>query len=201
MTKQDVKRGITQVRVTRVTARVKAPIKRRRSPASRLVDLAGASMAGDPSTLPDRDGGASAARRSAHAFGTRPPRGVAGGYPPEGFDRPPPRAFPCTDPPSPEAPRLPLASGPRPAALLAERERTHGDFGRGARFVENLIEAMRGEGAFDALPPAIRHALRMDAVKTARILAGDWRHEDHWRDKQGYAEAALAQIAEMRSLR
>lgn len=89
----------------------------------------------------------------------------------------------------------PEAAAARPADAAAlpipQRETTHGDFARCAQIAEDLMRIMHHAG-----PPAMgspqRLALRMIAVKIARILAGDPSHLDHWRDIAGYAELGAA---------
>ena len=86
-------------------------------------------------------------------------------------------------------------------ALLAERRRTHGDFLHTAGCAQSLKRSLRlcsshtrtlgYDSHWDSLPPAVREALEMIAVKQARIISGDWREQDHWRDIAGYAEAVL----------
>jgi hypothetical protein len=72
-------------------------------------------------------------------------------------------------------------------ALLAERQRTHGDFAVMARTAEELDDIL-SRGVARPLSRAQRHALRMILVKIARIVSGDPNHADHWRDIAGYAE-------------
>jgi hypothetical protein len=72
------------------------------------------------------------------------------------------------------------------AALIAERDKTHGPWRETARVTQELkrvIEKnLRGNISFEQL-----EALDMIAHKLARIVVGDAGHADHWTDLQGYA--------------
>lgn len=86
-------------------------------------------------------------------------------------------------------------------ALLEERGATHGHFPEVAGVAQHLKQAMRAaaplhrpygkRNVWEALPPIIREALEMMAAKMARIVCGNERHDDHWRDIQGYAQLVL----------
>jgi hypothetical protein len=78
--------------------------------------------------------------------------------------------------------------------LLAERGKTHGDFGEHALVTQNIKYAMQGSGCistvsknWDALKPYQAEALEMIAHKIGRILAGNSNFRDHWDDIAGYA--------------
>lgn len=72
-------------------------------------------------------------------------------------------------------------------AMLAMREKTHGDFNAMAGVYQALLRVMRGAPNWPHLSDGQKTALEQDAVKTARILCGDPSHPDHWMDKAGYA--------------
>lgn len=71
--------------------------------------------------------------------------------------------------------------------LLAERGKTHGDFGEHARITQNLKDVMRETDGWGRLTLAQREALEMNAHKVGRILAGNADYPDHWDDIAGYA--------------
>lgn len=71
--------------------------------------------------------------------------------------------------------------------LLADRERTHGDF-RSTAIAAQQIKSHLKIINWSKLPPQQREALEMIAAKIARILAGDPFCEDHWNDIAGYAK-------------
>jgi hypothetical protein len=82
-------------------------------------------------------------------------------------------------------------------ALLADREKTHGDYSNHVEATWYLKEGMRnfvrkGEptAAFDNLTYIQRESLDMIAHKIGRILAGDPNFRDHWDDIAGYAKLA-----------
>lgn len=64
--------------------------------------------------------------------------------------------------------------------LLAEREKTHGDFRETAAFSQNLKQIIRLAPAFEKLPPEQREALDLICSGVAYVLAGDNTHRPHW---------------------
>ena len=69
---------------------------------------------------------------------------------------------------------------------LAERRTVHGDFTDDATTAQALKYIMRQGKNWDEMPSFMREALEQMQTKIARILAGDFRHPDHWKDLQGY---------------
>lgn len=74
------------------------------------------------------------------------------------------------------------------AALLQEREKTHGSFDTNAAISQRLKSAFKDYNAYDDLCPVHREALDMIALKISRILSGQAGFRDHWRDIAGYAQ-------------
>jgi len=74
----------------------------------------------------------------------------------------------------------------KPAELLTERAKTHGDFRDNAAVAQSLKDAMRAAN-WNELTDVQREALDFIASKIGRILAGDAEFEDHWLDISGYA--------------
>jgi len=72
--------------------------------------------------------------------------------------------------------------------LLAERGKTHGDFGRHAMVTQELKEVMFAMTSYKELSQVQREALEMIQHKIGRILAGNPDHKDHWDDIAGYAK-------------
>lgn len=77
------------------------------------------------------------------------------------------------------------------AALLAERERTHGDYKLQGALAFHLKQELRerrtngvGNGKLDAHQI---DALEMILVKVSRIACGNAQEPDHWDDIAGYA--------------
>jgi hypothetical protein len=70
--------------------------------------------------------------------------------------------------------------------ILAQRNAIHGDFTDDAATAQALKYVMRQGKNWDDMPPYMREALDQMQTKVARILAGDYRHPDHWKDLQGY---------------
>jgi hypothetical protein len=71
-------------------------------------------------------------------------------------------------------------------AVLAQRNAIHGDFTDDATTAQALKYIMRKGKNWDDMPPWMCEALDQMQTKIARILAGDYRHPDHWKDLQGY---------------
>ena len=71
--------------------------------------------------------------------------------------------------------------------LLAERQKTHGDFVTHAALCQELTDAMRVQSGWLHLSPDQRESLEMIQHKVARVLNGNPNEADHWRDIAGYA--------------
>lgn len=77
------------------------------------------------------------------------------------------------------------------AATLAERNTTYGDFTFDAQLADNIIRAMEAHASWHSTLNGVqRHALRIIALKMARIINGDPNYADSWHDIQGYAKLA-----------
>ena len=74
--------------------------------------------------------------------------------------------------------------------LLSERSTTHGSFADNARAGQMLRAAFRSSANWHDMPDEHKEALDMLACKLSRILSGQSRYEDHWRDIAGYATLA-----------
>lgn len=75
-------------------------------------------------------------------------------------------------------------------ALLAERGKTHGDYGDHARITQLLKTVYREapKNKYEELSNEMAESLDMIAHKIGRILAGDPDFRDHWNDIAGYAK-------------
>ena len=75
-------------------------------------------------------------------------------------------------------------------ALLAEREKTHGDYVLHASITQDLKRVIRHHVAdLDVkLDDDMQETLDMIAHKIGRIIAGNPAEPDHWRDIAGYAQ-------------
>lgn len=80
------------------------------------------------------------------------------------------------------------------AALLAERQNTHGDFTDVACVARTTQAIFRSAPGWKNLNAAQSVALDMIAMKIARITCGDATARDHWIDIQGYAQLVLDRI-------
>jgi hypothetical protein len=75
-------------------------------------------------------------------------------------------------------------------ALLAEREKTHGDYEIHSAITQDLKRVITHHVAdLDRrLDPDMQESLDMIAHKIGRIIAGNPAEPDHWRDIGGYAQ-------------
>jgi hypothetical protein len=78
--------------------------------------------------------------------------------------------------------------------VLAERRKTHGNWIDNALYAQLTKDVWRKTAGWQALSNGQREALEHVAGKVARILAGDPRHIDHWRDIGGYAELVVREL-------
>lgn len=83
-------------------------------------------------------------------------------------------------------------------ALLAEREKTHGDFSEHADVTQYIKDLLRFKPGWEKLTPAMRESLDMIAHKVGRIMAGSAFVNDHWDDIAGYARLVSLRITESR---
>jgi len=82
--------------------------------------------------------------------------------------------------------------------VLGARSKTHGDFIDNAEYSSGILRIMQSSKNWDNMPDAHQHALAMLSCKLGRILAGDFKFEDHWVDIAGYATLVANSIAERR---
>ena len=80
------------------------------------------------------------------------------------------------------------SSGVDVAAILAERQKTHGNFQTHANIAQSLKLVMHTTPGWKELDDDMKEALEMTAHKTARILNGNPTYADHWVDIAGYAK-------------
>ena len=75
-------------------------------------------------------------------------------------------------------------------ALLAEREKTHGNYLAHARVTQDLKRVMRHHvcDLDRRMGDDMAESLSMIAHKIGRIIAGNPEEPDHWRDIAGYAQ-------------
>lgn len=75
--------------------------------------------------------------------------------------------------------------------ILAEREKTHGDYEVHASCTQALkrvvFNSLRRSGREVRISATQQEALDMICHKIGRIVAGDPNHKDHWDDIAGYA--------------
>jgi hypothetical protein len=71
--------------------------------------------------------------------------------------------------------------------VIAERQKTHGDFRQLAAIAQDLRLTLRCSPGWEDLSATQREALDSITVKLSRIVCGDAAHADHWLDIAGYA--------------
>ena len=81
--------------------------------------------------------------------------------------------------------------------ILAERQKTHGDFYDVAMMAQELKDAMRRGKTWGSLDDTEREALQMIASKIGRILNGDKDHLDGWSDIAGYAKLVADRLGKV----
>lgn len=72
------------------------------------------------------------------------------------------------------------------AALLDEREKTHGDWNRTASAAQRIKDTMRAFPEWGRLSDSKREAYELVATKLARGIMGDPDFPDHLDDAEGY---------------
>ena len=75
--------------------------------------------------------------------------------------------------------------------LLRERGTTHGDFASNALYGQQLRSLCRQSAGWATMPAVHKEALDMIACKLSRILSGQSRFVDHFKDIAGYATLAM----------
>lgn len=82
--------------------------------------------------------------------------------------------------------------------ILAEREKTHGDFKDHAKIAQRLKFTLREQSKDWQIDFSYtqQEALEMICHKIARIVAGDPNFADHWRDIAGYATLVADELEE-----
>jgi hypothetical protein len=77
---------------------------------------------------------------------------------------------------------------------LDAREGEYGEYRHLASLLEHIIEIYKGSNNYFRMQPYQRVALYMDAMKTVRILNGNYNNIDSWHDKAGYAELVVKEL-------
>jgi hypothetical protein len=72
--------------------------------------------------------------------------------------------------------------------ILAEKEKTHGQFTITSEVSQELKRALRRFAKWEALSSEQKEALDSICVKLARIVSGNPDEVDHWIDIMGYAK-------------
>jgi hypothetical protein len=78
--------------------------------------------------------------------------------------------------------------------ILNEREKTHGDYIVQAEISQALKDVLARMSGYPDMPAPVRESLEMICCKMARLVCGDYRHDDSWCDIAGYADLARSAI-------
>jgi hypothetical protein len=81
-------------------------------------------------------------------------------------------------------------SGASPDEVIAERGRTHGDYGQMSEVQAGLVRILTTSPGWAQLRPTIQVFLLAVAQKLSRIVSGNPAEPDHYRDIGGYARLA-----------
>ena len=79
--------------------------------------------------------------------------------------------------------------------ILAERGKTHGGFKDHAKLSQNLKEVARSSKNWANLQDFQKEAIEMSLHKLARILSGNAKYVDSWRDMAAYIELARGELS------
>lgn len=86
--------------------------------------------------------------------------------------------------------------------MLTERRKRYGEFAAHSEISQALKEAMwAAEEGWERLTPCQREALEMIQHKVARILNGDPRYDDNWKDICGYSQLVVDNLKDTQILR
>ena len=77
--------------------------------------------------------------------------------------------------------------------LLAEREKTHGNYSNTAQTSQMLKRLIRHAPTYMDMSERQKESLDLIAVKLARIMCGNPHEPDHFRDIAGYALLAIGE--------
>jgi len=85
-----------------------------------------------------------------------------------------------------------LEEATRPvAAVIADRQSTHGVFRENTKFIQAVKSLMREQPNWGKMWAYEMEAMDMFAHKMGRILHGDPHFVDHWDDVAGYAQRVV----------
>ena len=70
---------------------------------------------------------------------------------------------------------------------LDDRKKTHGDYEFVAHHSQAIKDIVRNTDNYRSMSPEAKESLDNIAQKIARIIEGNWKEKDHWRDISGYA--------------
>ena len=78
--------------------------------------------------------------------------------------------------------------------ILAEREKTHGDYHKQAFSAQELKSIMRSMPNWCDMDLPIKEALEMIGTKIARMGHGEWKDKQHAEDISGYAMLVVREL-------
>jgi hypothetical protein len=80
--------------------------------------------------------------------------------------------------------------------VIAEREKTHGQYAHTAYIAQSLKDILRAYSGWQNLDNQQKESLELITTKIARIVSGNPNEIDHWRDIAGYAVLILESLKE-----
>ena len=95
------------------------------------------------------------------------------------------------DDPAMDTPTAEAGAAAAGAAIIAERQTTHGMFEDNARVSQVIKEIFRAQPGWANLTDVERECMDMIALKFSRMLSGRSLEKQHWEDVVGYGQLAL----------
>ena len=83
--------------------------------------------------------------------------------------------------------------------LLNVREDMYGQYSVVSQISQDIKKVMKDSPNYKVMPAFARESLDMIANKIARILNGNYYHEDSWRDISGYAQLVIMTLEDLRN--
>ncbi len=78
--------------------------------------------------------------------------------------------------------------------LVQERGEKYGEYRDLAMLLDGILMVYAASQNWNLLDSYMKISLIMDAMKTVRILNGDPKELDSWKDKQGYVELVIREL-------
>lgn len=83
--------------------------------------------------------------------------------------------------------------------ILKERQKTHGSFKDNAYAAQEMKCTLKISPNWHKLPYIMMESLEFIVSKIARILSGNFKDPDHWRDIAGYATLVADELDKIKN--